>query len=51
MTSQMPYDTYPEVVINHAKFDISTFSSFKEVEALVRMCVHTYVQTELRFVY
>ena len=33
MTSQTPYDTYPEEVINRAKFDASTPASFGGVKA------------------
>ena len=32
VTSQTPYDTHPEEVINRAKFDISTSSSFGGVK-------------------
>ena len=47
MTSRTPYETYREMVINRAKFDVYTSSSFANVKAHVR----THVQTEQWFTY
>ena len=44
MTYQIPYDTHPEVVINRAKFDAFTSSSFGEVKAHICTYVHMYRQ-------
>ena len=41
MTSPISYDTYPEVMINRAQFDVCTFSSFGEVKAYVRAHMQT----------
>ena len=47
MTSQTSYDIQLEVVINRAKFDVYSSSSFEESKPHVR----THVQIELRFIY
>ena len=43
MTSQTPHNTHHEVVINHAKFNVCTPSSFEGVRK-------TDAQTELCFI-
>ena len=50
MASRAPYDTHLEMVINRAKFDTRTCSSFGAVKTHRQTHTHTHTHTEMRFI-
>ena len=48
---QIPYDPHPEVVVNRAKFDTFTSSTFGRVKVHVGMSVRTDTRTDRIMLY